>query len=407
MILYFFMATLTFETLQFRQYPVFLKIIFLKYYFFTISNKELENIGQHKTTDNSISFEGVSEKKAHHAFHILIEKGFRELKGILTKKQTMYIHQNSGIPLTGSRFIGIQDRGTNFLEIKPITGCTMGCTFCSVDEGIGSKKMHDFLVEREYIVKETKKLLDFKQSTNMHLYINVHGEPMLYPEIVELVSDLSHIQWVKDITIITTAVLLTKELIEQLAAAGLTEFNVSISAMDVDSAKKIMGNAAYSIEHIKNIVRHAATKIKTTIAPVWMDGINDEEIEKIILFGKEINCPVRIQKFCYNKFGRNPTEEISWEEFFAKIEALEKKTGVILKEKEQKYKLENTKEYPVPFRRREIIEAKIIGHGRYFHEQLCVAKERLISIPLCKKNSGKIKIRILKTTHNVIIGEEI
>ena len=95
MILYFFMATLTFETLQFRQYPVFLKIIFLKYYFFTISNKELENIGQHKTTDNSISFEGVSEKKAHHAFHILIEKGFRELKGILTKKHLVVFCQCS------------------------------------------------------------------------------------------------------------------------------------------------------------------------------------------------------------------------------------------------------------------------------------------------------------------------
>ncbi len=401
------MATLTYQTLQFREQEDALKVIFLRSYYFLIPHKELAVLGTYSITEDSITFPELNEKKLQHKFNILIEKGFQNLIGIYTRKKTFYIHRNAGIPLIGTRFIGIQDRGSNFLEVKPITGCTMGCTFCSVDEGIGSKKGYDFFVEREYLVEETKKLLDFKKCSNIHIYINVHGEPLLYPEIVELVADLKAIDWVKEITIITTAALLTEAMIDQLAKAGLTELNVSISAMDTEAAKKIMGNPAYSIAHVKKMVSYAAKKMQVTIAPVWVDAVNDEEMEKIIAFGKEIQCPVRIQKFCHNKFGRNPVEEISWEDFFKKIEELEKKTGVKLKEDVEKYTLETTKEYPVPFTRRETIEAQIIGPGRYFHEKLCVARDRLISVPMCKKQSGTVKIRILKTTNNIIVGEEV
>ncbi|MBI5003142.1 radical SAM protein [Candidatus Woesearchaeota archaeon] len=401
------MATLTYQTLQFREQEDALKVVFLRSYYFLISHDELHALGTYSITEDSITFPELNEKKLQHKFNILIEKGFQNLIGVYTRKKTFYIHRNAGVPLIGTRFIGIQDRGSNFLEVKPITGCTMGCTFCSVDEGIGSKKGYDFFVEREYLVEETKKLLDFKKCSNIHIYINVHGEPLLYPEIVELVADLKAIEWVKEITIITTAALLTEAMIDQLAKAGLTELNVSISAMDAEAAKKIMGNPAYNITHVKKLVLYAAKKMHVTIAPVWVDAVNDEEMEKIIAFGKEIQCPVRIQKFCHNKFGRNPVEEISWEDFFKKIEELEKKTGVKLKEDVENYTLETTKEYPVPFTRRENVEAPIIGPGRYFHEKLCVARDRLISVPMCRKQSGTVKIRILKTTNNIIVGEEV
>ncbi len=401
------MATLTFQTLRFMDHNDCLHVTFMKYYSFVLAHEALRRIGTFHVHENSITFPNVSEKRAHHKFYLLLEEGFQNLYGKLTRKKTIYVHQNSGIPLLGTRFIGILDRGTNFLEIKPITGCTMGCTFCSVDEGIGSKKNYDVIVERDYLVNETQKLLAYKNCKNMHLYINVHGEPLLYSEIVLLVEDLKRLPWVQDITIITTAILLTEDMVDALAAAGLTELNVSISADDVTVAKQVMGNPAYSLAAIKKIVAYASQKLGITITPVWMDGINDEEMEKIIAFGKEVDCTVRIQKFCYNKFGRNPVEEISWEEFFKKIEELEKKTGVQLKEKGEKYTLEKTMEYPVPFKRREIIEAAIVSSGRYFHEKLCFARDRLISVPMCKAQQGKIKIKILKTKNNIIVGEEL
>jgi uncharacterized Fe-S cluster-containing radical SAM superfamily enzyme len=315
----------------------------------------------------------------------------------------VYIHKNSGIPLLGTRFIGIQDRGTTFLELKPITGCIMGCSFCSVDEGIGSKKLCDFFVEREYLVEVTKKLLDFKKCADMHIYINPHGEPLLYPEITELIKDLKAIQWIKTITVITTGAMLTQKKIDELADAGLDELNISLHAIDAELAKKLMGNPAYNVKHVLDMIQYAAKKTKVTLAPVLVPGINDAEMEKIIAFAKKI--PVRIQKFCYNALGRNPVKEESWDDFFTKLKQLEHKANVKLQGDIEICNFEKTKEYAVPFTRKEIVTAEIKCRGRYSYERLAVCKNRVITIPRCKQDSGKIKVQITHSSHNVIIGE--
>jgi uncharacterized Fe-S cluster-containing radical SAM superfamily enzyme len=362
-------------------------------------------IGKYHITNNTIEFPDITEKKLQHKFAIILENAFQNLIGIYTQKKTAYIHKNSGIPLLGTRYIGIQDRGTTFLELKPVTGCTMGCSFCSVDEGIGSKKTTDFFVEREYLVEETQKLLDFKKNPDIHIYINPQGEPLLYPELAELIKDLKKIQWVKQVTVITTAALLTKKKIEDLADAGLDALNISLHAIDDVTARKLMGNPAYTVKHVLDMTEYAAKKMSVIIAPVLVPGINEQEMEKIIAFAEKIHAKVRIQKFCFNAMGRNSVKEKTWDEFFDYIEQLEKKTQVKLKEDIEAYPLEKTKEYPVPFKRKEIVTADIIGAGRYSHERLAICRERLISIPRCSTDSGKIKIRITHSTHNVIIGE--
>ena len=73
------------------------------------------------------------------------------LKNKLNGNNTLYIHKNSGIPLIGSLSFGIIDRGSNMLEIKPLTSCNADCIFCSVDEGPSSKKIRDIVVEKDYL----------------------------------------------------------------------------------------------------------------------------------------------------------------------------------------------------------------------------------------------------------------
>lgn len=399
------MATLTFKTLTFIDEKEKLKIVFMNSFVCTIAKQELLRIGTYHAKGNSIEFPAVSEKKLQHKFAIILEKAFQNLTGIFTHKKIVYIHKNSGIPFVGTRYIGIHDRGTTFLEIKPNTGCTMGCTFCSVDEGIGSKKSADFFVEREYLVEEIKKMLDFKKNPDIHIYINPHGEPLLYPELAELIRDLKRIKWVKKITIITTGALLTKKKIDDLADAGLDELNISFHAMNDGIAKKLMGNPAYDVKYILDMILYTAKKMDVIIVPVLVPTINEREMEKIIAFAEKNHAKVRIQKFCYNKLGRNPVKENTWNEFFEYIEQLEKKTGVKVREDIEAYPLEKTKEYPIPFKRKEVVTAEIKNVGRYSHERLAVCRNRAISIPRCPVNSGKIKIRITHSAHNVIIGK--
>ena len=400
-------ARLEFKTLKFYDEKDNIKIIFLRNYSLKIKKEELNKIGTFKIDpkqNNTLIFKGIAQKRVEKRFMFLLTEAFKDITNIFTKKQTVYIHQNSGIPLIGTRFFGIQDRGSTLLEVKPITGCNAGCTFCSVDEGIGSKKAHDIVVEREYLVNETKKILEYKKKKGMHIYINVQGEPLLYYDIVNLVKDLKEIKYVEKITIISNGMLLTEKLVEELSDAGLTTLNISVSAINDMLAKEIMGTSAYNIKKIKEMLTYTVknAKFKTIITPVFINGVNEEEMDSLIEFSKEIGCEIKIQKFCTNKAGRNPVKEISWEPFYKKLQELEEKYDIKLKE--EIYKLEKTKEYPCPFRKGELVEAKIVCPGRYKYEKIAVAKERCIVIPSCRKESGVIKVKILSSKHNLITG---
>ena len=45
------------------------------------------------------------------------------------------ITADSDIPLVGSLYFGIIDRGTSLLQVRPSCGCNLNCPFCSVDAG--------------------------------------------------------------------------------------------------------------------------------------------------------------------------------------------------------------------------------------------------------------------------------
>jgi uncharacterized Fe-S cluster-containing radical SAM superfamily enzyme len=65
----------------------------------------------------------------------------------------------SGIPLMGSLYFGIIDRGTSLLQVRPSCGCNLNCPFCSVDAGPESTtRATSYEVEREYLLEGVKRL---------------------------------------------------------------------------------------------------------------------------------------------------------------------------------------------------------------------------------------------------------
>jgi hypothetical protein len=72
----------------------------------------------------------------------------------------------------------------------------LNCIYCSVDSGLSSKNQVDFVVEREYLVEEFKKIADFK-GYDIEIHIGTQGEPLLYAELVELIRDFSSFEKVK------------------------------------------------------------------------------------------------------------------------------------------------------------------------------------------------------------------
>lgn len=376
------------------------EITFLNLFGFELDLDKLKKIGYTRCKSNKICFEINPGKK----WRFLLEDGFKELRNKLNNKKTIYIHQGSGIPLIGHVAFGIIDRNTNLIEIKPITTCNLDCIYCSVDAG---KRPIEFVVEKDYLIKELRKLIRFKECQDVEIHIGAQGEPLMYKDLALLIKDAAAIPEVKRISIDTNGTLLTKRKVDELLEAGLTRFNVSINAFEAETAKKI-ANAPYNIEQIKRICKYTASKGKNLLlAPVWIPGMNDKEIEKIVEFGKKLDVLIGIQNFLNYKYGKNPVKEIEMEEFYNKLEKLEEKYDWKLIHSAEDFGIMKTKKLLCPFKKNEIIRAKIICDGRLKGEKITSAKNRVISLPNYYDTGKKEhEIIITKIKHNIILGEK-
>ena len=92
------MARFEFEDLSFNEIKDKVRVSFLRMFYFDINKNELEKIGKFTIGKNFIEID-VNQKKANKRFNYLLEDGFNNLKNKLNDKKTVYIHQNSGIPL--------------------------------------------------------------------------------------------------------------------------------------------------------------------------------------------------------------------------------------------------------------------------------------------------------------------
>jgi len=397
------MAKLSFEDLSFEGKKDKIKVNFLRIFYFFISKKDLDGIGDFVVDKNSIEFKDVNQKKAERRFYILLEKGFKELKSSLNDKPAVYVHKNFGIPLIGNVAFGLVDRDTNVIEVKPITGCNLKCIYCSVDE---DKRVKDFVVEEEYLVEEFKRLVEFKEVDNIEAHIASQGEPLLYTALIDLVKDLSRVKGVKIVSVDTNGILLTKSKVDELVSAGLTRFNFSINALDKDIARKIAG-IGYNVDKIKEICKYIAKKVDLIITPVLVQGVNEDEMPKIIKFAKELGADIGIQNFLPYKLGRNPVKPMGFDKFYSCLKRWEKEFDVELIKSVEDFGIVKTKPLPRPFKKGEIVDAEIVCNGRLPEEKIAVAKERSISVPNCLKEKGNVRLKITRTKHNIFIGSVV
>jgi uncharacterized Fe-S cluster-containing radical SAM superfamily enzyme len=391
---------ITFET----DSPKTIRAQFYKRFYFTVATEDFRRIGEFTISKGQVIFKDVTEEKAWHKMGMILQKGFDELRSP-NGKQAIYIHQNSGIPLIGNGSFGIIDRGSNLIEIKPITGCNIDCIYCSVDE---SKRNVDFIVEKDYMVKGLLETIAVKGSDDIEVHIGVQGEPLLYAPLAELIRDINHITEVKRISMDTNATMLTEKKVDELLKAGLTSFNISINAIDEKTAETIAGSP-YKIDKVLKIARYIADKgPHLLIAPILIPKTNEQEMKKIIEFCQSLPGEVRIgiQNFLNYRFGRNPVKQISFEQFYESLKKLEQETGASLLMGPEDFSIQKTKELPKPFRKNQKVTAEIVCPGRLRGEMIAVAENRCITVTTEKKK-GRIDLIITRTKHNIFYGKAV
>ena len=242
------------------------------------------------------------------------------------------ITRETEIPLIGVLPFGVVARSdNNLIQVRPTSICNLKCRFCST--GANNFKLHpiNYNVELDYLLDYVNEIIKFKDIETM-IFIDSVGEPLAYPKFVELIKGLNKIKNVKEISVVTNGTLLNKEKIKALEKAGLNRINLSLHSLNKDLARNLSGKDSYNVDKIIEIAKTiASSKIELWLTPIYIPKLNEDSIEQLIEFSKEIGVEIRIQKYEMHKYGRKmKVKKQNYYQFYKKLEEWEKKYDIKL-----------------------------------------------------------------------------
>jgi uncharacterized Fe-S cluster-containing radical SAM superfamily enzyme len=244
-------------------------------------------------------------------------------------------------------------------------------------------------------------------------HIDSCGEPMLYPEIADLVRELKCVKDVSVVSMQSNGTLLDEERIKTLEEAGLDRINLSIHALSPEMAVSLAGISRFDIEKVKDVAGLVAkSKIDLLITPVYIPGVNDAEIPKLIEFALQTKAgkrwpPLGIQKFEHYRLGRSPGKvkaENWWHFYNRSMPEWEKQFSISLRLKPQDFLIEKRPMIPIVFEKKEKVWVDIKAPGWVRGEQLGVAKNRVVSVMDSPAEHGRVRVQIVSNKHNIYVG---
>ncbi len=328
--------------------------------------------------------------------------------------EIVYLNKDSKIPIFGLDFIGIIDRGTNIVEIKPLTLCNLKCKYCFVKSGDYAT---NFIVDPYFLAEKVQNLIKYKGHHDIEVHIAPYGEIFLYKDLFHLLELLWSIDGIKTISMQTNGLLLSQKIIKNLENSNLTRINISLNTFDKKLAEYLTACNNYDIDSLKNNINLLLqSNIDILIAPVWFPGKNDEDIENIIKFvinlrEKEYSykkIQIGIQKYLVYKTGRKlkKIRPKSWGYFYQQLNQLEKKYNIKLKLGPHDFGIHERPISNINIQEGEIIPIKIVSKGRWKNEFIGKIDDNfsakvLFNIPIefSEKLIGKdLKVKVLNSS---------
>ncbi len=122
------------------------------------------------------------------------------------------------------------------------------------------------------------------------------GEPLVRPDILKIITGLSAIPGLKDLSLTTNGIYLDKMAFD-LATAGLNRVNISLDSLDEANFRHITngGRLLSTLGGIKKSLEAGLVPLKINV--VLLKGINDHEIEKFITMTIEQELCVRFIEY--------------------------------------------------------------------------------------------------------------
>jgi uncharacterized Fe-S cluster-containing radical SAM superfamily enzyme len=317
-----------------------------------------------------------------------------------------------GVPQVGTRYYGIVDQGTNVVEVRPTSLCPLNCVFCSVAAGpLEGRRWADFTVKKDALVDALKAVVRYK-GDGVEVHIDGMGEPAVYSDLVDLVQDVKSIRGVSVASMQSRMFTLTERSVEELAEAGLDRINLSLDAVDPPLAARLANAGYYDPRRAMALAEYAVrnTSIDVVVSPVWLPGVNDDQMPKIARWAKAAGLgkrwpPVLIQKYIPHRRGRNPrgVKAVDWGAFWSRIRAWEAQLGMKLDWRgENPFGVERRAELPKPIKAGQRIKVRIVGRGVFRNEYLAVPN-RLADDPLVDRAVTVISEKPLKPDDEAVV----
>ena len=172
-----------------------------------------------------------------------------------------------------------------YLRVSVTDKCNLKCFYCRPDNS--EFVPHEEILRYEEIARLVKAMTKY----GLKKVRITGGEPLVRPQLEELVRMLREIPEIKDISLTTNGITLAKHA-EKLRKAGLDRLNISIDSLKPDLFYQITkGRLEDVLEGIRVSKELGYDPIK--VNAVIVKGLNEDEALDFVEFGAEYGVEVR------------------------------------------------------------------------------------------------------------------
>jgi len=184
----------------------------------------------------------------------------------------------------------------DYLRISLIDRCNFQCTYC-MPEGIDLQ----YVQQQDWLTREELRrlLTEVFVPLGFSRFRLTGGEPLLRPDVVDIVRDIAHLPTTQDLAITTNAFLLAN-LAQDLWDAGLRRINISLDSLDPVVFQRIVGGRGRSRwpEVWAGIqAAHRVGFVPLKLNVVVIPGVNDHEVLDLAALTLERQWHVRFIEF--------------------------------------------------------------------------------------------------------------
>lgn len=178
-------------------------------------------------------------------------------------------------------------RNINYLRISVTDRCNLRCKYCMPEQGVKMLPHNQILTFEE--ITEVVKTAVLLGVSKVRI---TGGEPLVRHDIVRLIQLLGDVPGIKDLSMTTNGILLSKYAVA-LKEAGLQRVNISLDTMNPLQFRQITRGG-----NLEDVIKGIDAALEAGLKPVKLNCVikessDDIDAQSVKEFGKQRNIQVR------------------------------------------------------------------------------------------------------------------